>query len=481
MLALTLAICLAPAKQFWTIDMNGRSPGEAAMIQSIQGIANRRGPLVWQRTGGMSAVIIDQMKREGWQERVVASPWDLVDAFRRDIKGAYELQTSLGDLNEAATLAGLADALVVPADSAAELEKRGIPRLTKTWSSRLASRNIAVEQPTDKAGFLRDYAIKHRARCFWSKNSADRAKNLAGMGRNPLVFGWGPDEYEWICDISRFGGSGIAADWCSNLSAMESLGGKIRSLPKTSQEKDPVKGERVVAFVLSDGDNIQWLTGGMPLEEVYFANKNRGEFKMTWEVSPMLAELAPRVLDYFYSKATPRDGFVGAGVPGYSYPHLLPDRKAQAFQARPYLRKSQLKVVGLLNTNDGDLSETKDILDLPEVDAVLYKDYAPYHRRNGAVWWHNGKPCVSYRYSLWEGMPGASPQELAEKIAEMPADPRSNIGSYALVTVHAWSFGKIGGPIHAVKQTIGLLPKGTRVVTAPEVIGWMRKYLAPKG
>lgn len=450
------------------------------MVNSIQGIVNRSGPLVWQNSGGMSRVLIEQMKREGWQERTAASPWDLVDAFRKEFKGAIALKEGLGNLNEAATRAGLAEAFVVPAGSSAELSKRGIPQLSLSGHSSAPSRLIAVEQPTDKSGFLRDYAIKHRARCFWSKDSADRAKNLEGLEKTPLVFGWGPDEYEWICDISKVGGSGIAADWCSNLSAMESLGGKIRGLPKTSKEKDPVKGERVVAFVLSDGDNIQWLTGGMPLEEAYFANKNRGTFKMTWEVSPILAELAPRVLDYFYAKATPMDGFIGAGVPGYSYPHLLPDRKAQALQARPYIRKSGLRVVGLLNTNDGDLSDVKDILEMPEVDAVLYKDYAPYHRRNGAVFWHKGKPCISYRYSLWEGMAGASPKELAEKISGLPDDPQNDIGSYALITVHAWSFGKMGGPINAIKQTIELLPKGTRVVTAPELAGWMRKYLAPK-
>lgn len=478
MLVATLVIALSPVKQFWTIDMNGRTRGEAAMVNSIQGIANRRGPLVWQNGGGMSKLFIEQMKAEGWHQREAKSPWDLVDAFRKEIKGVVEIRDDVSNLNDAATIAALADAVVVPAGYIDEAKKRNLGTIVKATAK--PNPDIAVEQPNDKAGFLRDYAIKHKAKCFWSKDSADRAKNLTGLNTVPLIFGWGPDEYEWICEISKVGGSGVAADWCSNLSAMESLGGKIRNLPKTKKEDEPKKGERIVAFVLSDGDNIQWLTGGMPLEEAFYANKNRGSFKITWEVCPMLATLAPRVLDYFYANATPMDGFISAGVPAYSYPHLLPDRKAQAKQAQPYIKKSKLRVVGLLNTNDGDLSDVKDILDLPEVDAVLYKDYAPYHRRNGAVWWHNGKPCISYRYSLWENMKGASPAELAEKISKLPADPQNNIDSYTLITVHAWSFGKIGGPINAIKQTVDLLPKGTRVVTAPELVGWMRKYCAPK-
>ena len=37
-----------------------------------------------------------------------------------------------------------------------------------------------------------------------------------------------------------------------------------------------------------------------------------------------------------------------------------------------------------------------------------------------------------------------------------------------MINVHAWSFKEIGGPMEAVKQTIDLLPRKTRVVTAAE-------------
>jgi acyl-CoA-binding protein len=137
-------------------------------------------------------------------------------------------------------------------------------------------------------------------------------------------------------------------------------------------------------------------------------------------------------------------------------------------------------VVGVINVNQGSLTDVNELLDEPEVDAVLYKDYSPYHGRHGAISWHNGKPCLSYKFSLWENMKGASPQELADQIAKLPADPTSDAGSYALITVHAWSFGNIGGPLTAIKQTIDLLPPGTRVVTAPELVGWLKRYIGPK-
>jgi len=105
---------------------------------------------------------------------------------------------------------------------------------------------------------------------------------------------------------------------------------------------------------------------------------------------------------------------------------------------------------------------------------VLYKDYAPYNARRGEIFWHDGKPCVSYRYLLWEPKLANSPERVATAIAEQPASPSTDPDSYALINVHAWSYKDIGGPMEAVRQTIDLLPPGTRVVTAEEFIILLR-------
>src|SRR5438093_11940166 len=169
---------------------------------------------------------------------------------------------------------------------------------------------------------------------------------------------------------------------------------------------------------------------------------------MTWEFSPLLAQLAPRVLQHLYATARPSDGFVtGAGLPGYTFLHLQPDPAALARQAAPLLRRSDLSVVSILNVNQGRLSETAPILDLPGVQGVLYKDYSPYHRHRGEIFWHRGKPCVSYRFVLWEGLMG--PEDVAREVAKLPASPRTDERSYAIVNVHAWSYGRSGGPLEA--------------------------------
>ena len=147
---------------------------------------------------------------------------------------------------------------------------------------------------------------------------------------------------------------------------------------------------------------------------------------MTWEVSALLGDVAPRVLQYLYANAKPDDAFVaGAGMPGYTYPHFQPDPKGVALQSELLLQKADLPFISVLNANEGTLAETDPLLALPEVRGILYKDYAPYNRSNGALHWSQGKPCLSYKFLLWENIMG--PEELARGRRE-DAD-RSQIGS----------------------------------------------------
>src|SRR5262249_10122570 len=158
---------------------------------------------------------------------------------------------------------------------------------------------------------------------------------------------------------------------------------------------------------------------------------------------------------HLYATAKPADGFVtGPGVPGYTFAHLQPDPGALARQAAPLLRRSDLSVVSVLNANAGSLRETVPLLERPEVEGVLCQDYSPYHGHRGEICWHRGKPCLSYRFVLWEGIMG--PEEVAQEVARLPASPRTEESSYAIVNVHAWSYGRNGGPLEAVRRTLAL-------------------------
>ena len=478
-------------EDLWVIPHDQMNPAEQVVAQTLQGLVNRQAPKIWIEAGGMSAVILKDLEREGTKLHRVASVWDLVRKFRPAVQGVIVYQLGASSLNVATSLCGLRQGVAVDESLMARAKAEGLTVLAdtrgKTERDLLAQRGgrfvkgIIVEQTIEKPGFLRDFAVARGAFVYSGVDSALRIEIARMFGPTALVFGWGDNEYQWFKDVSMGGASGVAADWCVNLSAMQGLPVAALRRKVRPNPAPPRAGERIVAFVLTDGDNIQWLCGGMPLDPKYFGSPLRGQFPMTWEVSPVLGRMAPRVLAYLYAHATDKDSFLAAGHPGISFLHFLPDVPAAAVQTAEYLRRSDLSVVGVLNDNDGRMEETFPLLDLPHVRGVVYKDYAPYHRRQGAVVWRGGKPCMAYRFCLWEGLGGCSVDEVAAAIRGMPASPRTDAGSYALVTVHAWSFGGIGGPLEAVKRTIAALPPHTRVVTADDLLLLLKNTLGPKG
>jgi hypothetical protein len=466
----------------WVLSPDKMTPAEQALAQTVQGLANREQARLWIRTPGMSALLLSELQAEGTRVEELPTVWDAARQFRKSINGLVLYKIGTHSLNAATSLCGLLDGVAVEEALLEKARAEGLKVLADARGldeaqilSRYRSqfgRGIAVEQGTDKPGHLRDWAVSHRAFTYSTTDSVFRTQVARTFGPDALVYGWGDDEFRFVRDISRANGTTIPADWLRNLSALEHLPiGKLVTPRRPDLKTED--GVRYVAFVVSDGDNIQWLCGNFPLDTGFWANPHRGQFPMTWEVAPILGQVAPRALRYLYAHATPNDAFVtGAGVPGYTYPYFQPNKEAIARQAAGYLRMSDVSIASVLNANEGDMRDTIPILERPEVAGVLYKDYAPYNRRKGEILWHKGKPCVAYKFLMWEGV--QSMEEMAQGVAQMPASPHTDQGSYALIQVHAWSYRSIGGPMEAIARAIPLLPPNTRVVTAPDLIALLR-------
>jgi hypothetical protein len=465
--------------ELWVIG-GGMNAAEQMLTATLQGHTARDNARIWVDIGGMSKALLDQMKHDGVKIHHARSVWDLVKQFRSKIDGGIVYKTGNESVSVVTSLCGVMRAVAIEESLLDKAKTAGLPIIqdvrTMTERDALAKyrgkfkRGIAVCQALDKIAPLRDFAVANRAFVFHHDDSAFCTQVTREFGPAALVYGWGADEHRWVRDISRGNGTAVPADWCMNLSIMQNLPCKIkRPADKPVLAED---GTRYVAFVMSDGDNIQALCGGFAFENGWWGNPHRGTFPMTWEMSPVFADAAPRVLQFFYNHATPNDGFVtGPGVPGYTFQHFQTDRRTIAKQAAGYVRRSDMSIVSVLNDNAGSLEDTFPLLDQPQIDAVIYKDFAPYDRRKGEIAWHNGKPCVAYRFMLWQGM--EEPEDIAKAVAKMPAAPKTDLGSFALINVHAWSYSNIGGPMEAVRKTIELLPKGTKVVTANQLIGLM--------
>lgn len=471
-----------PLRDLWVIPHNGLSAADSMIVQCLQGLTASQSARVWQRHGSFYAIAEAQMKAEGVRIHEVSSVWDLLKQFRDAVKGAVLYRLGTPSLNVATSLCGPMEAVAIDESLHERAKAAGLKVLADvremddaeafTRYRKLFAHGIAVEQGLDKPGNLRDFAVAHRAFTFATKDRAFRTRVVRELGPHAILWGWGTDEYQWVSDLSRAGATGGPADWCLNLSVLENLpaGHLQRPVRHTAPQEN---GVRYVAFVMSDGDNVQWMCGDFIGNKSFWDSPLRGTFPMTWEVSALLGDVAPRVLQHLYATAKPNDAFVaGAGLPGYTFPHFQSDPNALARQSAPLLQKADLPFISVLNANEGSLAETDPLLALPQVQGILYKDYAPYNRSKGALHWSQGKPCLSYKFLLWEKLMG--PEDLARGIAAMPTAPRTDPASFAIIQVHAWSYGKSGGPMEAIQRAIALLPPNTRVTTADHVLTMLR-------
>jgi hypothetical protein len=476
--------------EMWIVSHNSLTPAEQTFAITLQGLVNQHSARVWMKAGSTYAIVEQQLKKQGVRMHQVKTIEELLKPFRKEAKGAIVCRLHTPSMNVAASLCNTMQGIALDESLLPRAKTMGLPVIMdvrnmddQTCFDRYGkkfAKGVMVEQTVNGSGssFLLDYAVSRNAFTYYTKDSDFRTRLAQFYGPDVIAYGWGNDEYQWTESLSRGNATGVAADWNLNLSALQHL--PAGTLRRPIRQMPPVeKGVRYVAFVLTDGDNFQWLCGSFVDNVRFWASPLRGQFPMTWEVSPVLARVAPRVLKYIYSTAKDTDGFVtGAGVPGYTYIHYQPDPESIARQAAPMLKEADLPYVGILNANEGDLKETVPLLELPEVQGVLYKDYAPYNRHEGKIFWHNHKPCISFRYMLWENL--MSPEQVAAGVAALPSNPLEDENSYAMVTVHAWSYGDIGGPLEAVNRTIKLLPSNTRVITADQLIALMKKNLGDK-
>lgn len=494
MLGFALTPCLGQStstpkiKEIWVVEKEALSPAQRMLVLSLQGLVARQKPAIWFADDGITEKIFEELRQEGTVFHQENDPWVLLELFGDHFKGGVLYDLGEESLNVATTLAGQTDCLLVEASLEKVMREKGyaIKADARGMSEREAlekfgdrsAKGIAVEQTLEKPDFLRDFAIMQNAFTYFGGARNFRTQVAKKFGPQALIYGWGNDELEWVDGLSKGEACGIPADWCVNLS---SLAADQVPVPRRHKRYPaPAKpGERIVCFVMSDGDNIQWLTNGFSQSPGFWASEHRGKFSVSWEFAPVMSEVAPRAMRYFYnsaSKGTFVDDFVcGPSGQGYTFPTSRPDRRAFAEQTNQALADADLSVISFLDAH-GDMSESAEMLDQPNVLGILYKDYVPYNKFAGKTFWHAGKPCMSYRYLLWEqkGKPDWTIQGVADAIASQPAEPTTDIDSYALINVHAWSFDKIGGPMEAVKRTIDLLPEGTRVVTAEEFVILLR-------
>jgi hypothetical protein len=97
-------------------------------------------------------------------------------------------------------------------------------------------------------------------------------------------------------------------------------GGDHEILVPPTPKRPPLENKLYVAIFISDGDNIQYVQHAM--RRIWDRSASvRGKAPLNWTIAPGLVDVAPGILNYYYSTATSNDCFVcGPSGMGYTMP-----------------------------------------------------------------------------------------------------------------------------------------------------------------
>ncbi|MBO7319310.1 MAG: protein containing Coagulation factor 5/8 type, partial [Clostridia bacterium] len=170
-----------------------------------------------------------------------------------------------------------------------------------------------------------------------------------------IITGWYADqERELMTVAANCGLSCVPSDFFSNATVFAHK--QDIAVPEVPDMPE-LENKIYIAYFLSDGDNIQY---DMHAMREYWDNNSsqKGTVPVNWTISPALADIAPGMMNYYYSRATDKECFVcGPSGMGYTMPkntfgankgnQFMNNKKFTAYvdMTNRYLQRSGLRAV----------------------------------------------------------------------------------------------------------------------------------------
>lgn len=517
----------------------GESPAEAMLVESLSGLAaqavneGRFDTMVWIETdnasyralfeesvaalgiGDVRRMEIDELvallRRKGVLRGYVlyradaprANPYASNPAtdYSANVATVYAslLRGALVDesLVDRARKLGLRELKDARHETAAECFERNRHRL---------SRRSALSIPPSVHN-LRDYAIAHRLMLY-----ADQKELIDPVLEwvEPLspILGWGcGDEYDFTSVIARWGHYNTATNWCLNLPFLSSVGeaapvARIEPLdPRTIDFDDRSPCH---AFVMSDGDNVQWSMDSYGESPVYMGGPGAGRAGLSWTLCPTeLSILSPFTWNKMVGRLQAGSSFLEYGG-GYQYPDIFaanrPNRpellRAFARRVNRHMERLGIRIFGFIcfDVASPEAQEAFRIYaeEMPGIAGMLAVQYFPYEL-DGQIYWHPNRegidiPVVTARYSLWDEVnphrPRAGVPEFVASLVNRDyltaCEKCERLLGWTIV--HAWSDFAESSPLtprpaiglNPVLRTRELLLPAVRSVSADELLWRIR-------
>ena len=479
-----------------------------AMMISLQGLANKTGPLVyllypddWPFTYVNSVFDFYRAKRF-YTFAELRTPADALKTLARYARGYVVWDTSVRtSLIVAYTVAGLEDAVVVSEAEIPLVERAGLKPVEDfrgkftgmndaqiySWAYQQywdrCSREYIIwlggEHGTMMKPAVADWGIKKgvffndlSTRITDTAEYALAYRLLAEMNPMSMVMGWHSYkkdlEEEHVTLTSRYGHRVEGLNSLPNLSFSAQIPVSPGFVFKNNHHVKP--GEKItpkqkvyVTCIQTDGMGLgAWLKPG------------RGEIPYAWECLMNYTWMAPGMAEYFYSTATPNDYLIGClSGPGYLYPKAVPPALLSKLiaMARDQMKTLDLRVFETMDWSEGD--EVEGNTDLPKDVIDMYYDGMPealgFVNGYGAGYTfrvRDGRPFVSYDYYLSPHRPEADAvadlQELALINAKRPYFLLVHVREYSDVKRVKGILDKLGPGFEVVPLDVFLTMAGAQ-------------------
>ncbi|RFM26753.1 T9SS type A sorting domain-containing protein [Deminuibacter soli] len=337
-------------------------------IFSYEGDAFAEGPYAWPQSLGLT-----------WTE--YANRWDLVTKYKSEISGLIVYDPAqIHTVNLATTLSKDKKALVVSPTllsrlTAAPYNFPVLVDLRNQFTSKLQVYQtlyntywpsidhrmlIGLSPDAHRAG-LREYAAALGAAVIWldpnvAAESTLLNSFLSSMPPSATFMGWWPEEGSGITRASSYGIATVASDYSTNLTVHSGMSRTVNVKPIPA--KPTLQNKIYVAFILSDGDNLQYVEH---LMRKLWANPDRGSVPMGWTLSPAMLDAMPGALNYFHQSSTDNDNLIsGPSGYGYAYPNNFPNATSldqYVAKTEDYTKRAGFKVVTVWNTITGGINQ----------------------------------------------------------------------------------------------------------------------------
>ena len=358
----------AAAEMYLFSSLKGLVNKTQPRIFSYEGDAFAEGPYSWMQSLGLT-----------WTEH--ADRWQLITKYKSEIGGLIVYDPAqIHTVNLATVLAKDRKALIVspgllskltaaPYNFPVLIDLRGqfssklqvYQTLYNTYWPGIDHRLLIGLSPEAHQGSLREYATALGAATIWlDPNVAGESELLnsflGSMPAGASFMGWWPEEGAGVTRASQFGIATVASDYATNLTVHSGMPRTINVKP--IPPKPALQNKIYVAFILSDGDNLQYVEH---LMKKLWNNPDRGSVPIGWTVSPAMVDAMPGALNYYHQSATNNDNLIsGPSGYGYTYPNTFPDaNKLNQFvtKTEEYNRKAGLRVVTIWNTITGGINQ----------------------------------------------------------------------------------------------------------------------------